>query len=123
MNKILINYFLQTNFMGKFFKVRDSDWTQNFRIVNLQDSSELGVCYQQTKQVWISLHRHESIQNIIDTVNHETLHQALRSDVIKKNEHDDEMDMTRFMDTEQEHELIKRVIWLVNDWVDFSDQS
>jgi hypothetical protein len=29
------------------------------------------------------------------------------------------MDMSDTMDGEQEHELMKRVTWAMNDWVDF----
>jgi len=98
--------------MGKFFKVIESDWTHDFRVINFQDSSEFGVCYEETKQVWITLHRHESIQNIIDTIIHESLHQAITS-----NSQDDDMDESIKMHGEQEHELMKRVIWAMNDWI------
>lgn len=96
--------------MGKYFKVRQSDWTHDFRIINMQDASEYGVTYSHTKQVWITLHRHESIQGILDTITHESIHQAICSDVVGKDESENH-------DIEQEHEMMKRVIWALNDWI------
>lgn len=98
--------------MGKYFKVRVSDWIQDFRYINYQDSSELGVCYDEMKIVWITLHNHESFNSIIDTINHESLHQAIGSDVVGE-----DLDESNNMNIEQEHELIKRVIWCYNDWL------
>ena len=48
------------------YELAYSDWNYDFRIINMQDSDEKGVCYSQTKQVWISLHSHESFDDIID---------------------------------------------------------
>ena len=59
------------------FDTVESDWTYDFRNINMQDSDEKGVCYSQTKQVWISLHLHESLNDIIDTIIHESLHNAI----------------------------------------------
>ena len=96
--------------MGKFLKVRISDWTQDFRFINYQDSNELGVCYQENKWVWITLHRHESEISIIDTIIHESIHQAIRDETVSP----DEMDG---MSGEQEHEMLKHVLWCLNDWI------
>ena len=96
--------------MGKKFKVRQSDWTQDFRYINYQDASELGVCYEESKRVWITLHRHESEENIIDTIIHESIHQAIRSETVAPNEMGE-------MALEQEHEMMKRMIWAIHDWV------
>lgn len=97
--------------MGRYFKLRISDWTQDFRIINYQDATEYGVCYQGTKQVWITLHRHESIQNILDTILHESIHQAICSKVTGT------IDESENFDIEQEHEIMKRIFWHLNDWV------
>lgn len=100
--------------MGKYFKVRKSKWSNDFRATNPQDSSEYGVCYKETKQSWTTLNRHESEQSIIDTNIHEMIHQGIAEDVVGE-----DMDESLNMNTEQEHEMIKRVIWCLNDWVDF----
>jgi hypothetical protein len=96
--------------MGKFIKVRISDWTMDFRIINYQDASEFGVCYVGTKQVWITLHRMESEAQIIDTILHEAIHQAICDKTVGEDE-------SVNMDGEQEHELMKRLFWFNNDWV------
>ncbi|RLD65715.1 MAG: hypothetical protein DRI84_06200, partial [Bacteroidetes bacterium] len=59
----------------------ESDWTYDFRIINMQDSDEKGVCYQQTKQVWITLHLHGSFDDIIDTSVHESIHNEICLDL------------------------------------------
>lgn len=94
--------------------LRHSPWTYDFRTINTNDNTERGVCYYETKQVWCTLHTHESIQDIISTILHESLHNALALDVEKTDRR--EMNMSETMDIEQEHELIKRVIWAFNDW-------
>ena len=63
------------------YKLVDSDWSYDFRIINMQDSDEKGVCYSQTKP----------------------------------------MDESLIMEVEQEHELIKRISWVLNDWVYFDE--
>ena len=78
----------------------------------MQDSDEKGVCYTQTKQVWITLHLHESIEDILDTIIHESLHQAITDKTVVEDESEN-------MGIEQEHELIKRVRWVLNDWIFF----
>ena len=60
------------------------------------------------------MHTHESIQDIISTILHESLHNALALDVEKTDKR--EMNVSESMDIEQEHELLKRVIWSFNDW-------
>jgi hypothetical protein len=108
---------ISINSMGNIIKVTpeyilaESQWVQDFRIINFQDASEMGVTYSGTKQVWITLHRHESIKSIIETILHETIHQAIADDVVGVDESENH-------DTEQEHEMMKRVIWVFNDWVD-----
>lgn len=97
--------------MGKYFKVRVSDWVQDFRIINYQDNGELGVCYVESKRVWITLHNQESIYNIIDTITHESLHQAILSEVVG------DLNESSNMNIEEEHEMIKHILWYINDWV------
>ena len=60
------------------------------------------------------MHTHESIQDIISTLLHESLHNALALDIEKTDRR--EMNISETMDIEQEHELIKRVVWAFNDW-------
>lgn len=92
-----------------------SDWNYDFRIINMQDSEEKGVTYIQTKQVWITLHLHESFEDILDTILHESLHNAICLDLWKIEKRP--MDESLTMEIEQEHELIKRVRWSLNYWI------
>ena len=103
--------------MGKKFHLRTNPWQQDFRNINYGDTTEKGVCYYDTKQVWITLHMHESIADIISTIIHESLHNALALDVEKTDKR--VMNISELMDIEQEHMLIKKAIWAYNDWVSF----
>lgn len=85
----------------------------------MNDTTEKGVCYYETKQVWCTLHTHESITDIISTILHESIHNALALDVEKTDRRI--MNVSELMDVEQEHELLKRVLWCYNDWVDFQE--
>ena len=33
---------------------------QNFRFINREDSDEKGVCYEESRQTWVTLHHHIS---------------------------------------------------------------
>ena len=101
------------------FDTIESDWTYDFRTINMQDSDEKGVCYSLTKQVWITLHLHGSFDDIIDTAVHESIHNAICLDLwnIEKRP----MDESLAMDGEQEHELMKRISWVSNDWIYFEE--
>jgi len=101
--------------MGKFVKVRISKWTSDFRGINLQDASEYGVTYGATKQAWCTLHRHESLDNIYNTLHHESVHQAIIDDITGA------PDESESMDGEQEHELMLRLFWVYNGWVTLDD--
>jgi len=103
--------------MGKKYNLRTNPWQQDFRNINYGDTTEKGVCYYDTKQVWITLHMHESIADIISTIIHESLHNALALDVEKTDKR--AMNISELMDIEQEHMLIKKAIWAYNDWVNF----
>ena len=48
---------------------------QNMRIINREDCEEKGVCYEESKQTWITLHKHISEQDLIYTSIEETIHQ------------------------------------------------
>ena len=98
--------------MGKPFRTRQSEWIQDFRLINFQDNSELGVCYDESKRVWITLHNHESINSILDTILHESIHQAINSVATGDN-----LNESINMNIEQEHEMLKRILWASNDWV------
>ena len=102
--------------MGKHVKVKISDWINDIRLVNLQDASEYGVTYIATKQVWTTLHRHESFQGIIDTMLHESIHQAIADITVGE-----DLNENTNIDGEQEHELILRFLWIYNGWLDLDD--
>lgn len=94
------------------FQSIESQWNpQDYRLINFQDSSEKGVCYEESRQTWVTMHQHKSESDFITTSIEESLHQALREDVTgMENESEN-------MDGEQEEELVKRLFWFMNDWV------
>lgn len=61
------------------------------------DIEERGVFYPVSERVLINPARHESVSEILDTINHESLHFSLR---------DEELDEI------QEHWAIKKIIWI-----------
>jgi hypothetical protein len=60
------------------------------------DIEDRGIFYPESKRTLINPARHESIQEIFDTITHETIHQALE---------DQELDET------QEHWAIRKIMW------------
>ena len=83
---------MPTQFMTKDlrdkFDLRQGDFEFNFRMYN-SHSDTFGEAYMDTKKVWINLVKHESINAIIDTIIHESLHCALiREDMVDDIEHE-----------------------------------
>ena len=62
---------------SKIFNIRQGIFSSDFRLVNPLDNSR-GDTYTDLQQSWTNLIQHESIFEIIDTVNHEAIHVALR---------------------------------------------
>ena len=50
---------------------------QNFRLINREDSDEKGVCYEESRQTWVTLHRHISDEDLLNTTIEESVHQCL----------------------------------------------
>lgn len=112
-SKILIDYCIRC--IMKYednFTIVDTLWSpQDFRLINFQDATEKGVCYGNTKQTWVTLHNHKSMNDLIITSIEESLHQAINDDSYgMPNE-------TESMDVEHEEELVKRLFWCINDWI------
>ena len=103
--------------MGKWVNVVICEWIQDFRCFNPQDSSEYGVTYP-SKRSWVTLHRHESMESIIDTCGHEAFHMAVRDKVVGE-----DLDESDNMDVEEEHEAMKRVFWIENGWLNIDDKE
>ena len=60
------------------------------------DIDERGIFYPESKRVLVNPSRHESLQEIYDTITHEVIHQALE---------DQDFDET------QEHWIIRKIMW------------
>ena len=79
---------------------------QNMRIINREDCEEKGVCYEESKQTWITLHKHISEQDLIYTSIEETIHQCFAM-----------MGLKDISNTEQEEWFIEQMFWVFNDWI------
>lgn len=101
----------QKNFHD-IFQIIETSWnSQDFRLINFQDAAEKGVCYPSTKQTWVTIHQHKSIDDIIISSVEESLHQAIRD------ESGGMIDESVSMDAEHEEELVKRLFWAMNGWI------
>lgn len=50
---------------------------QNFRLCNVVDPSEKGVCYADDQRTWVDLAPHSSLADLMDTCTHESIHAAI----------------------------------------------
>jgi len=82
------------------------DWKpQNIRLINREDSDEKGVCYEESRQTWITLHKHISIKDIISTSIEESVHECLSIS-----------GLSLISNIEQEEWFIEQMFWALNDW-------
>lgn len=79
---------------------------QNFRIINREDGNEKGVCYEESKQTWVTLHKHISIDDIIDTCTEESVHQVLRM-----------IGISNKANVEQEEWFVEQMFWALRGWI------
>jgi len=73
----------------------------DFKVGLHPDSNELGVYLPTSKRIIIYLPHHSSIEQIYDTIEHETIHA-----ILDKYKHDSDMDEY------QEHSLIFALNWI-----------
>lgn len=72
----------------------------------ISDDNDYGEYFQNTNRILIFLKAHaENIENIPDTIHHELLHKCI-TDIL-----DDDIDLN------QEHKLIRNVIWAEKDLI------
>ena len=75
-------------------EIRETTFAHDFRLINPHDGS-FGDTYTDTKQVFVNLVPHETIEQIYDTLHHEDIHAAL----VREDMNDD-----------IEHTLIKKIL-------------
>ena len=80
-------------------EIRQSTFTHTFRLLNPQ-SLTYGETLLNAEICYVNVAMHDSIENIINTCIHESLHAALKRES---------------MDDDHEHECIKRLFWCMND--------
>tara|TARA_R110002126_G_scaffold130753_1_gene274288 strand:+ start:1690 stop:1956 length:267 start_codon:yes stop_codon:yes gene_type:complete len=79
---------------------------QNMRLINREDGSEKGVCYEESRQTWVTLHHHLSIRDIITTSIEESTHEALTM-----------CNSSLISNIEQEEWFIEQMFWVLSDWI------
>jgi len=71
----------------KVMDIREGTYSSDFRMHNPLDNSR-GDTYSDVEQSWTNLAQHESMFEILDTVNHESYHVAMkREDFTIETEH------------------------------------
>ena len=79
----------------------ESGYEQDFKFVNNQTDCR-GILYTETKRSFVYLGKHESLEEILDSCEHESLHCAIRHDL-----DDSDTDESQNMDVDEEHNLMR----------------
>ena len=94
------------------FEIRTSKWNpQNIRTINTEDGNEMGCCYGTSMRTWLTLLKHTTEADFIDTSIEESIHQAIRDDITGA------PDESLYFDVEQEEWAIERIKWALADWI------
>jgi len=83
-----------------------STFDQDFQYVGKEELLR-GVYYWDSERSIIYLHRHEAIEDLINTCKHETIHHCIYQIIIE----DDEGTGSLALDIEQEHDIIRNMAW------------
>lgn len=95
----------EENFIGEF-----SDWIHDIEVLSLENGATYGICYPESRRTITYLAKHEAETDIHNTMQHEPLHSCLADFQWFSDEPFD-------MDLEQEHKIIQKVSWVVNEKV------
>ena len=79
----------------------ESPYDQDFKFVNNQTECR-GILYNETKRSFVFLGKHESLAEIFDSCEHESIHCAIRHKL-----DDDSTDASGDMDVDEEHNLMR----------------
>ncbi len=86
---------------NEVFDIREGKFDCDFRLFN-SESDTLGDTYPDTKKSYVNLVKHESFNQIIDTIIHEDLHiPILRED----------------LNADVEHKIIKKLFWVMDGFL------
>ncbi len=80
---------------SKIYDIREGTYSSNFRLYN-PNSFTKGDTYTDTEQSWTNLSMHETMTDLLETINHEEKHAALKR---------------QDMNEDVEHEILKRMNW------------
>lgn len=83
---------------GKFDYI-ESPYSQDFKFSNMQNPCR-GIVYQESRQSFVYLGHHESLAEILDSCEHESIHCSIRHNLKEEDDH-------LRMDIDQEHELMR----------------
>jgi hypothetical protein len=79
---------------------------QNFRLINREDSDEKGVCYEESRQTWVTLHRHISDEDLLNTTIEESVHQCMSM-----------FGLDLISNIEQEEWFVEQMFWALSGWI------
>jgi len=83
-----------------------STFDQTFQYVGKEELLR-GVYYWDSERSIIYLHRHEALEDLMNTCVHETIHHCIYQVIIE----DDEGTGSLALDIEQEHDIIRNMAW------------
>ncbi len=95
-----------------------TDFNQDFQLQDRETGLIRGIYYPETRRSMVFLGRHESIEDLINTCVHETIHQCLFSLIYEE----DAEYKTRLIDIHEEHDMIRDIAWMDLDTI-FDDNT
>jgi len=101
---------LSDMFPDEDFLFEMSDWIHDFEILSVENGATYGICYPESRKTRTYLAKHESVEDICRTSQHEPLHSILVDYQFMSEEPFD-------MDIEEEHKVIQKISWIANEQV------
>ena len=94
---------LTSMFPGEEFLFSMDDWIQDFKIIDQEYGQVRGICVEESRYQCVYCNRHENIEDIFSTSEHEAVHGICT---------DEWNESSEMWDIENEHIMIKNLRWI-----------
>lgn len=100
-------------FPHEHFQTEFSDWLHDIEVLSMENGAIYGICYPDSKITRTYCAKHEREGDIHNTMNHEPMHACISDFQFYCDDDEEQL----CIDGEQEHKIIQKVSWVLDEKV------